>query len=270
MVDLDAYFERIGYRGAREPTLKTLNAIQALHPAAIPFENLDVFLDRGIDLAPEAVDAKLIHGRRGGYCFEQNNLLKRVFTALGFEVEGLIGRSRWNRPLDAPGPRTHMVLRVTIEGEAWLADVGFGGVMLGRALRFADRDAQPAIFDTLRLSPIGDEIRLGALVHGDWLPVYDLSMLPQYEIDYEAANWFTSTHPASHFRHSLMAARTLSDVRYNLLNNRLTTRRPGAEPERRRLEAHEIGPILAETFGLATEPDWTEMYQRAVAAGDGV
>ena len=37
--DLDAYFKRIRYTGPRTPTLSTLRAIHALHPAAIPFEN---------------------------------------------------------------------------------------------------------------------------------------------------------------------------------------------------------------------------------------
>jgi N-hydroxyarylamine O-acetyltransferase len=37
---------------------------------AIPFENLDVLLGLPIDLAPAALEQKLIHGRRGGYCFE--------------------------------------------------------------------------------------------------------------------------------------------------------------------------------------------------------
>ena len=97
-VDLDAYCARIGYSGPREPTLETLRALQALHAAAIPFEAIDVQLDRGIDLAPAAIDAKLIGGRRGGYCFEQNNLFMRVLAAVGFSVEGLMGRVRWIAP----------------------------------------------------------------------------------------------------------------------------------------------------------------------------
>ena len=74
MVDLDAYFRRIGYDGPREPTLDVLRAILALHPATIPFEAIDVLLDRGVDVSPAAVDDKLIARRRGGYCYEQNGL----------------------------------------------------------------------------------------------------------------------------------------------------------------------------------------------------
>jgi len=44
-------------------------------------------------------------------------------------------------------------------------------------------------------------------------------------IDRELANWFTSTHPQSHFRSRLVAARAAPDgVRLAVLNNEFTTR----------------------------------------------
>jgi arylamine N-acetyltransferase len=101
MTSLDAYFARIGYEGPRTSTLATLRALHELHPAAIPFEAIDVLLERGVDLSPEAVEAKLITARRGGYCFEQNGLFQRVLAALGFEVEPLIARAVWMAPPDA-------------------------------------------------------------------------------------------------------------------------------------------------------------------------
>ena len=97
-IDLDAYCARIGYTGPREATLDTLRALHELHPAAIPFEAVDVLLGRGVDLAPEAIDAKMIVAGRGGYCFEQNSLLMRALTTIGFSVEGLSARVRWGLP----------------------------------------------------------------------------------------------------------------------------------------------------------------------------
>ena len=106
MINLDAYFERIGYRGARTPTLPVLNAIVRAHVEAIPFENLDVLLRVPIDLSPEAIERKLVQGRRGGYCFEQNGLLLLVLEAMGFEVTPLSARVRYQRPRDFTPPRT--------------------------------------------------------------------------------------------------------------------------------------------------------------------
>ncbi|MDE2050860.1 MAG: arylamine N-acetyltransferase, partial [Gammaproteobacteria bacterium] len=156
-LDLDRYFARIGYTGSPRPDLPTLCALTELHPAAIPFEAVDVFLGRPVDLSPRAVHAKLLDGGRGGYCFEQNGLLERALAALGFTVEGLIGRVLWMRPPDAPPlPLTHMALRVTIDGERWLADVGFGSCIAGAPLRYDACDAeQPTRHETFRLARRG-------------------------------------------------------------------------------------------------------------------
>ena len=123
MIDLAAYFDRIGYDGPSEASAQVLRDLHALHIASIVFEDIDVQLDRGIDIAPAAVDAKLIAARRGGYCYEQNGLFKRVLEALGFEVEGLLGRVKWMLPAEPARGRTHMALRVIIDGQAWLTDV---------------------------------------------------------------------------------------------------------------------------------------------------
>ncbi|RLA03831.1 MAG: arylamine N-acetyltransferase, partial [Gammaproteobacteria bacterium] len=84
--DLDAYFSRINDSGSREPTLETLNRLIAAHVRTIPFENLDILLGRPISVGLEAIEQKLVHDRRGGYCFEQNTLFQQVLLALGFSV----------------------------------------------------------------------------------------------------------------------------------------------------------------------------------------
>ena len=266
--DLDAYFARIGYDGPRTAELSTLRALHALHPAAIPFEAIDVLLDRGVDLTPEAVDAKLIHGRRGGYCFEQNSLFARVLTALGFEVEGLAARVRWNMPPGAAAqPRTHMVNRVEIDGVSWLADVGFGGCVLSAPLLLDSPDAQAARHDRYRLVPIAGGVTQEVEREQGWVPAYDLSMVPCVPRDYEMANWFTSTHPTSHFRSTLLVALTRPEARYGLLHNRLTVRPVGDEPAREILDAAGIERVLVEVFGLPVEPSWRPLFDRAVAMG---
>lgn len=269
-VDLDAYFARIGYGGSRAPTLATLCAIAQRHPAAIPFEAIDVLLGLGVDLDPAAVDAKLIHARRGGYCFEQNGLLKRVLVALGFEVTGLVARVRWNQPADAPPmPRSHMVLRVVAEGEPWLVDVGFGSCVSGTPLSFSTRSPQRATFETYRLSPLpGGETLLAARIDDEWRPVYELSPEPQIDADYLVYNWYTSAHPRSHFRHNLILARTTPDARYTLAGTRLSVRDSDGGLVRTTLDADGIEQTLAEVFGLPVSPAWRPMIERVASAGD--
>jgi len=115
-LDLDAYFERIGYRGERTATLPTLQEIHRLHPAAIPFENLNPLLGLPVRLDLASIEAKLVRSRRGGYCFEHNLLLAEVLERLGFGVTRLAARVLWNQPEDARTARGHMLLAVAVDG----------------------------------------------------------------------------------------------------------------------------------------------------------
>ena len=54
-----------------------------LQPQVIAFENLDPLLKRPVKLDAASLEAKLVKGGRGGYCFEQNLLFGHVLRALG-------------------------------------------------------------------------------------------------------------------------------------------------------------------------------------------
>ncbi len=62
-----------------------------------------------------------------GYCFEQNLLFLHVLNALGFEARGLAARVRWEIPAYIIRPRSHMLVKVVLDGTAYIADVGFEG-----------------------------------------------------------------------------------------------------------------------------------------------
>jgi N-hydroxyarylamine O-acetyltransferase len=123
--NLPAYLERI--RLPARPTLDHLGlmAVQRAHRLAIPFENLDIALGRGIDISPDAVFGKLVIAGRGGYCFEQNRLFLDALRALGFEARPLLARV-WLNGGGVP-PKTHTLNLVTVDGQEWIADAGFGG-----------------------------------------------------------------------------------------------------------------------------------------------
>src|SRR5258707_3571780 len=129
-VDVAAYFDRIGYGGAAEPTVETVHAVVAAHNQSIPFENLDPLLGIPVaDLSAAALADKLVHRRRGGYCYEHNGLMGYVLEALGFGVERFAGRGVWMNPGAALPAQTHQVPSLTVPGAdgRLLVDVGFGG-----------------------------------------------------------------------------------------------------------------------------------------------
>lgn len=128
MFDLDAYLARIALPARVTTDAAGLGRLQLAHRLAIPFEDLDVMLGRGIRIDSESVFAKLVTARRGGYCFEHNRLFRDALAALGFEARPLLARVWLGVAADAAvPPLTHTLTLVTVEGEAWIADAGFGG-----------------------------------------------------------------------------------------------------------------------------------------------
>lgn len=262
-LDLDAYLARVGYDGPRAPTLAVLRALHARQPAAIPFENLDPLLGRPVALELEALAAKLVAGKRGGYCFELNGLFAAALEALGFRVTPLAGRVRWMAPPERPETaRTHMLLRVDLDEGAFLADVGFGAHLLGTPLALQAGLEQTTPDGTLRL--VGeDRLTLQTLLPTGWQDVYRFSQEPAVAADYMVGNWYTSTHPASLFRNNLLMERLTPERRLALFNTRLTERPKAGTPRETVLQsAEELGAVLSELFGIASPAPAGEIWAR--------
>ncbi|OBI86141.1 arylamine N-acetyltransferase family protein [Mycobacterium asiaticum] len=228
-LDLSAYFDRVGYRGASDPTLEVLQGLVTAHTRAIPFENLDPFTGVPVDdLGPEALFDKLVRRRRGGYCYEQNGLMGYVLAELGYRVRRLAGRVVWMQPPDAPLPaQTHTVLAVTFPGCAgpYLVDVGFGGQTPTSPLRLQTGGVQQTTHEPYRLEDRGDGLVLQAQVRGEWQALYEFSTQTRPQIDLTVGSWYVSTHPASHFVTGLMVAAVTEDARVNLSGRTLAIHR---------------------------------------------
>lgn len=267
-VDLHAYRARIGFDGPLEPTLTVLRALQQHHVAAIAFEAIDVLSGRAVDLAPDAIFRKLVRSRRGGYCFEHNGLFRRVLEAIGFTVEPRIARVRWMAANDAPlPPRTHMALKVTLDGTDWLVDVGFGACVPTEPLRLQPDVPQATAHESFRFVQMERDLLLEARLGERWEPLYQLAPEPPEPADIEMANWYTSTHPKSHFRHTLIAAKATDDARLTLRGSRMRVRTADGRTEEHVLSAAEIEHALDERFGIAVDPEWRPLLERAAADG---
>ncbi|MBS64368.1 arylamine N-acetyltransferase [Salinisphaera sp.] len=267
-IDLGAYFQRIGYHGFCAPTFEVLQALMRHHMASIPFEAVDVMRGQGVDLDPGAVDRKMIHGRRGGYCFEHTSLFRRVLQALGFALEPHLARVWIHGGSDAPAA-THASLKVEADGRLWLVDVGFGGFLSNQPLAWRPNEAQPTAFGTFRLVETRDGYMLENRYQDGWSPLYEILDFDWQPIDFEMANHYVATHPQSLFKRELMIARTEDKVRYSLSNNRFTTRFAHGMTQERVLDETALADTLAATFGLPVGDTWQAMIAAIVARGDG-
>lgn len=219
--DLNAYFTRIRFTGRAAPDLQTLTQIHLLHTCAIPFENLDVLLGREIQLDDDSVFNKLVTAGRGGYCFEQNGLLKRALLETGFEVEDLAGRVLLSRPAIMPA-RTHRLALVSSAQGRWLVDVGFGSKTLTAPLKFVPDIEQLTPHGRYKITQVENDFLLSTLVEEGWLPMYRFDRQKQYFSDYEAGNFYSAHWPESRFRHHLVACLHYADgTSATLLDDRL-------------------------------------------------
>lgn len=278
-IDLPAYFSRIGLGSAvlgtshaipsptptptptstsiAAPTLATLRAIQLGHVCSIPFENLDVLLKRGIALDLETVQRKLVRNQRGGYCFEQNWLLLHVLRELGFCAMPLAARVRFRQPRDFVPPRTHVFVRVDLDGERWLCDVGVGGLSPTAPIRFVVDEVQESAHEARRIVRENDrfyhQVKLGA----EWEDVCEFTGEEMFGIDREVGNWWTSTNPNSKFAQSIMASiANVDGTRFVLQNGEFAHRRAsdGMVIRAENIETSErLLEVLRECFGLRFE-----------------
>ena len=251
MISLPEYLHRIGLpAGPLPPTAATLQAVHAAHARTIPFENLDLHLGRAISTDIELIFDKLVRRRRGGYCFEQNALLAAALTALGFKTRLVLGRVTFGAK--APRPRGHLAVLVDVDGQSWLADVGFGGYGLIEPLRLTSDGPQAAGGETYCISPGpagGREVLMQAAE--GWKSLYWFDEAPCYPADLAVLNFYHLHCPESTFYQNRIVALAEPGCRRLLTNEEFKVIRPGGVQTYRVADEADYRQVLAAEFGIA-------------------
>ncbi len=128
---LQHYLDHIGYEGVPAPNLESLLKLQRAHVQTVPFENIDVQFGRTLTTSVEDAYHKIVNGKRGGWCYEQNGLFGWALGEIGFDVTRIaagVMRHEIGRAADA----NHLCLLIRLKApdSEYLADVGFGGSMI--------------------------------------------------------------------------------------------------------------------------------------------
>lgn len=246
---LSAYLERIGLSPNARPDL---NTVQAAHLYHIPFENLDIHLDRPISIRLEDVYQKLVHHRRGGFCYEQNQLFAWALRQLGYEAH-LIQAEVYSAEKEEYGPSfDHMAVWVEQPESGVLADVGFGrasvspipvqdgAIVENEAGRFRIRQLDTKKF---LLSHWQEE---------NWAPAYRFDLRPHRPEDYAAMAAYHQTAPESPFPGQRLITQPYPGGRRVTLTDRELKITEGGEKQVIALDqGHTFEAMLLQHFGLS-------------------
>lgn len=261
------WLQRLGFDATPPVTLDGLRAIQAAHLLRIPFENLDPLFGTVPSLDLASLSEKILHQRRGGYCFEVNGLLAQALAEAGFDASLHLARVMWRRAV--PGPLTHCLLIVTLGTDRYLVDAGFGGPVPPSPISLETRSGCFPDSAGYSLSDGGD---LGTILTlrtaaGDSYPLYAFVgavASPDQLLD---GNHIAATSPQSPFTQRLVATRLTPDGRIALDDTRFTRRGlDGADLSSRDLSPGETVQVLADSFNLSLDHGLSERVAQWLAA----
>jgi N-hydroxyarylamine O-acetyltransferase len=266
-MDTERYLQRIGLHGC-EATVEGLRALQSAQMDAIAFEDLDPLLGIVPDVSLAGVFRKVIDSKRGGYCFELNTLFGAALSAFGFSATRVMARVRNGAPQGAQ--RSHLAWIVTVDGEEWLADTGFGGAGASVPLRIASRDPQEAPTGRYRFveDAAGDELVLERETADGWYSLYGFDRVPVRDADIEAANFVTARWEKAPFPSNLMLSRHRDDGRVSLLNTALRIETAKSVTKSVIASQAELKTVMCEEFMLPCDDEMAAViWQRLHALG---
>lgn len=250
IMDVQAYLNRIEYRGPLDPGFEMLRQLHLSHLQQVPFENLSIHSHEPIVLNDAALFEKIVRRRRGGFCYELNGLFGALLGELGFEVAMLSAQvagvqHEFSRDFD------HMTLMVALNKERWLADVGFGDSFIEPLPLVADSEHQQR---ENRYRIVSDKqqrfVLERALKNEDWEPQYRFSLQPYQYSDYAEMCSFHQTSPESHFTRQKICSRLTQRGRISLSDMRLIVTEDGVRNERPVKDEQEYAELLRNRFGI--------------------
>ena len=248
-MDLRAYLDRIGYSGPPQPTLPVLRELHRHHMLAIPFENLDIPLKREIRLELPRIFTKMVRRRRGGFCYEHNGLFAWALREIGFDLDMLSGRvARGDGGYGAEFD--HMLLLVRVEGERWIADVGFGDSFI-EPLRLETTEPQ---FDRgleYQIVREKDDCLLLRREDGRLERKYLFNLVPHQFSDYAGMCVYHQTSPHSTFTYRRVCSKATPTGRITLTGTALVITEAGKRSETEVTSDEQFERYLRVYFGIA-------------------
>nr|XP_003479382.1 arylamine N-acetyltransferase 2-like [Cavia porcellus] len=275
-MDIEAYFERIGYKNSRNKLdLETLTDILQHQIRAIPFENLNLHCGDSMELDLKASFNQIVRKNRGGWCLQVNHILYWALTTMAFEAT-LLGGCVYIPAANKYSTMIHLLVQVTINGRNYIVDAGFGrSYQIWEPLELIsgkDQPQVPAIFrlteengtwylDQIRreqLIPQQEFLNSDLLEMGKYRKIYSFTLEPRTIEDFESVNVFLQTSPAPVFTSTSFCSLQTPEGVHCLVGWTLTHRKFNYENnvdlvEFKTLKEEEVDEVLKTIFGISLE-----------------
>jgi N-hydroxyarylamine O-acetyltransferase len=249
-MNADAYLARIGL-GRREhlgADVASLRTLQRSHLLTVPFENLDIHWKRPITIDTAQFYDKIVGEKRGGFCYELNGAFNGLLRSLGFNTR-LISARVFNGTDHGP-EYDHAAIIVTIGGDEYLADVGFGA-FTAEPLRFVLDEEQTDAAGVFVIRRFDDDDLEVAQRDGDeWKSQYIFKDMARDPSEFAEMCDYQQSSPDSHFTKGKVCSLMTTDGRKTLSDKSFIVTAGGERTELPVGSEEEFERILAREFGI--------------------
>jgi N-hydroxyarylamine O-acetyltransferase len=256
-----AYLDRVGVTASVTGDAAGLRTLHRAHQVAVPFENLSIHLAEPVSLDERDLIGKIVHRRRGGFCYELNGAFALLLEALGAQVSRVAARVYGEAGLGPPFDHLALIVRPADGSGPWLADVGFGSHS-DYPLLLDARDEQDDPAGRFRLADAGDadagDIDAGDIdVLKDGRPQYRIETRERSLADCVPTCWWQQTSPASHFTRSTICSRLTAGGRVSISGRTLIQTEGGTRTEQQLAGDDALLAAYRDHFGvvLSRVPD---------------
>ncbi|XP_053434455.1 arylamine N-acetyltransferase 1-like [Nycticebus coucang] len=283
-MDIEAYFERIGYENSRKKLdLETLTDVLQHQIRAVPFENLNIHCGEPMELGLQAVFDHIVRRKRGGWCLQVNQLLYWALSTMGFETTMLGGYVYITKIEQYSSGMVHLVLQVTIGSKKYLVDAGFGAsYQMWEPLELVSGQDHPQVPCVFRLTeedgiwyldqirreqyvPNEDFLNSDLLEKNTYQKLYSFTLEPRTIKDFESVNIYLQESPASVFTSTSLCSLQTPEGVHCLVGFTLTYRRFNYKDnvdlvEVKTLDEEEIEEVLKNIFNISLEGKFVPKY----------
>lgn len=244
------YLRRIGIEKTDFPVdLENLKLLQKQHLLNIPFENLDIHWKRPILLDTNNFYEKIVGERRGGFCYELNGLFYELLAEIGFQsklISACVSTGNGNFTPEY----AHLAILTIIDGEEFLADVGFGD-FTAEPLKFVlDIEQKDANGVFLIKNFDGEYFEVVKKDGSIWKSEYIFKDLARDLAEFAGMCDFQQTSPESHFTQGKVCSLMLENGRKSLTDKKFIETKNGEKSETDINSEDEFNTHLASEFQI--------------------